>query len=226
MQDKKVRLPRIERDEQILLREDENSHLWAVSYSDFLMALLSFFILFYASDPSGKKTLILNLASQFSTTKGTSDRGWGGKSGDGDANTSTRMPATLANAFQDLNIKTEVNNEIFIANFADNFFKPGQHIIDPHQKKQILTFLERIKPFQDKVDLYFEGHTDDKPLTVHKNDIIRDNFVLSSLRASSALLVAKQMGFDEKNLYIQADSSNTRNSRSLSIRIEPRKEIL
>jgi hypothetical protein len=46
------------------------------------------------------------------------------------------------------------------------------------------------------------------------------------LRASSALFLAKQLGFSEKNLFIQAASSNLRNSRSLSIRIEPREAKL
>jgi flagellar motor protein MotB len=226
VRDKKVRLPRIERDEQVLLREDENAHLWAVSYADFLMALLSFFILFYSSDPKNKKHLIINLASQFSNNGG-STKGWGGSAGDGDAKTiAERLPATFMNAFKDLDVKMDQNDETLIANFSNDFFEPGQHIISPDQKKQILTFLERIKPYGEKVNLVFEGHTDDKPLTKHRNSIVVDNFVLSSLRASSALLVAKQMGFSEKNLFIQADSSNTRNSRSLSIRIESHKEML
>jgi flagellar motor protein MotB len=222
----KKRLPRIERDEVSHVREDENSHLWAVSYSDFLMTLLSFFILFYSVDPHTKKNLIINLAAQFKPASGSAAAGWGGAAGEGDAKTATRLPSSFMNAFKDLDVQIDKNDETLIANFSDNFFRPGEHVINPDQKKQILVFLERIKPYSAQVDLYFEGHTDDKPLTKHRNSIVIDNFVLSSLRASSALLVAKQEGFSEKNLFIQADSSNVRNSRSLSIRIEPKREAL
>ncbi|MNY45037.1 hypothetical protein D3C86_1801120 [compost metagenome] len=87
-------------------------------------------------------------------------------------------------------------------------------------------FLNIIKPYEKNVNLFFEGHADASPLKIHRNNIIVDNFVLSSLRASSALGFAREMGFSEKIMFIQAASSNLRNSRSLSIRIEPRGEVL
>lgn len=216
----KKRLPRLERDDEITVHEDENSHLWAVSYSDFLMALLSFFILFFSMDTPARQTLILNLAGEFSNDgKGP---GMGGKF-EGQVHKS-RIPATVLHSFKDLDVN--VDKESLVINFPDNFFMPGRHIIQADHQQLISNFLTKLKPYENQVNIYFEGHTDDKPLHKYKNDIIVDNFVLSSLRASSALLVAKKLGFSESHLFIQAASSNLRNSRSLSIRIEPREEVL
>ena len=54
---KDPRLPRVERARAIHL-EDETSHLWAVSYADFLMVLLSFFIIFFSLDKKTKDSVI------------------------------------------------------------------------------------------------------------------------------------------------------------------------
>ena len=217
---KKPRLPRIERDETMIAHEDENAHLWAVSYSDFLMALLSFFILFYSVDSSKRKMFIINLAKQFK--EGSSNYG----AHEGGGKIDERLPANFLESLKDLNVSVDKEKEILVVNFADDFFSPGKYEIRNDKQKTIQDLLARLKPFSKNVNLYFEGHADNSPLAIHKSDILVDNFVLSSLRASTALLIAKKAGFSEKTLFIQADSSNIRNSRSLSIRIEPKVETL
>lgn len=222
MQPSEKRLPRIERDEYIHVGEDENQHLWAVSYSDFLMVLLSFFILFFSAEAPQKKQLILELASQFSGTRSGSENATG-PGQDADAG---RMPASLFESLKNLKVAVDQEKEILIINFPNDLYGPGQHRISEEKITLIRNFLNIVKPYQNNINLYFEGHADASPLKVHKNDIVVDNFVLSSLRASSALGYARELGFSEKNMFIQAASSNLRNSRSLSIRIEPRGEVL
>lgn len=224
MQPKK-RVPRVERYEDPAVHEDANQHLWAVSYSDFLMVLLSFFVLFFSVDSPTRSSVVLQIADQFkgstpagSVSKSSTDKstpaGLGGSYG--------RIPANLADSFSELHVQVEKDNEALVVNFPNDFFLPGEHIIEPSHRLMITQFLAKVKPFESKVNLYFEGHTDNSPLKKHKNDIIVDNYVLSSLRANSALSMARVLGFSEKNLFIQANSSNVRNSRSLSIRIEPK----
>lgn len=220
MQDNKRRLPRVEQDQVTTVHEDENAHLWAVSYSDFLMALLSFFILFFSMDTPQRQKLILNLADNFATKSGA---GTGFKD-DGYPPSDKRMPANIMDSLKSMKVDIAPDRESLVVHFPDDFFLPGQHLISREHSPAIHNFLEVLKPYEGEVNLYFEGHADQKPLQKAKNNIIIDNFVLSSLRASSALLIAKQMGFPERNLYIQAASSNLRNSRSLSIRIEPKEE--
>lgn len=220
------RLPRVERDEVVELQEDENSHLWAVSYSDFLMALLSFFILFFSIDTPKRDQIIYNLASEFSASKQGAG-GFGSSNKDkGEDGKDHRLPASFVDNLKDYNVSVDKDHEALIINFPDDLFKAGQHTMHSEKMAIITNCLKMLQPYNGKITLYFEGHTDDKPLRIHKNDIITDNFVLSSLRASSALGLAKKMGFEEKHMFTQASSSNLRNSRSLSIRIEPRKETL
>lgn len=188
------------------------------------MALLSFFILFFSIDGNERQKLILNLAGQFqkdgagqsALRSGTGGTGMTGGSGTG------RNPSSLMQAISELDVSVEKDRESLIVHFPDNFFPPGKHTLKGPQENIVEGFLARIKPYQAQVNLVFEGHSDIAPLKRHKNDIVVDNFVLSSLRASSALMLAKKAGFEEKNLFIQADSSNTRNSRTLSVRIEPK----
>lgn len=216
----KRKFARIERENEVVVHEDENSHLWAVSYSDFLMALLSFFILFFSMDePLDKEKPFLKMISQLTVSP---------VAGNGlrVENNDSRLPAGVVDALQKLDIKLLKEKDSFVVDFPNDFYNSGEHNINLARKNIIVSFLNLIKPYQDHVNLYFEGHTDDTPLQKHKNDIVVDNFVLSSLRASSALGIARGIGFSEKNMYIQAASSNVRNSRSLSIRIEPRKEAL
>lgn len=229
--DDSKRLARIERDEVITVHEDENQHLWAVSYSDFLMALLSFFILFFSVEAPEKQKIIMQLAGQFAGsggTGGTQQTGAGTGTGAEESGTTgkPRVPASVLESLKGLNVSVDKEKESLIVNFPNDFYEPGRHHINSEKVSLIKDFLKLVKPFQNQVNLYFEGHADDTPLKHHKNNIIVDNFVLSSLRASTALGVAREDGFSEKNMFIQAASSNLRNSRSLSIRIEPRGEKL
>lgn len=209
------RLIRIDRDDEIVVAEDESSHLWAISYADFLMALLSFFILFFSLDGPERESTFIKVISQI--TKGTSLN-----SSNPAQDTKGRLPASVVASLQKLDIRIQKDKDTFIVDFPTDFYLPGRHHIQDGKEELIVNFLNLVKPHMDELSLYFEGHTDDTPLQKHKNDIIVDNFVLSSLRASSALRIAKSLGFSEKFLFIQAASSNLRNSRSLSIRIEPR----
>lgn len=221
------RYPRIEREDVVEVHEDENSHLWAVSYSDFLMALLSFFILFFSMDQKKRQNIILTLTQEFAQKSGaeqgapTAASGLAGLTGEGvSQKIDRRTPSSFYETLKEMNVKAEVEKESLVINFPDSLFASGRYNFSTEQREQLIKILAVLKNHNGQMNLYFEGHTDDTPLKIHKNEILVDNYVLSSLRASSALRVAKEMGFTEKNLFIQAASSNTRNTRSLSLRIE------
>lgn len=204
------RFARIERDEVVEITEDENSHLWAVAYSDLLMVLLSFFILFFSIDNTQRDNLIIDLARGIaSEAKGLP----------------TDPAAVSANALymdlKKLDIHLVQEKENLTINFRNELFKPGKYQIDKAHAVEITKALELLAQHKNKINIYFEGHADSTPILHAKNNVVQDNFVLSSLRATQALQLARKMGFPEKQLFAQASSSNTRNSRSLSIRIEP-----
>lgn len=219
----KQRLPRPERFETSKVHEDENQHLWAVSYADFLMALLSFFILFFSVDQPARQQLILQLASEFGT-QGAAGTGTGAGQGSAErAAAPGRLPATLFDSLSELNVEVQKDRQSLIVNFPDGFFRPGRYDIE--NRDVLKKFLTIVQPHRDQLTLYFAGHADQRKLKVHRNEVVTNNYILSSLRATSALMIAKDMGFPESGMFVEAKSSNVRNSRSLSIRIEAKGEV-
>lgn len=219
MRAKTKRLPRIDREDEVMVHEDENQHLWAVSYSDFLMALLSFFILFFSIDKDDRQNLILDIANQFQN-----------KMQQTSAPPATRqpgsLPANLMDSLKALEVRVDKDKHALIVNFPNNFFSAGQHQLSNEQVRSMTDFLQVLSPYQSTLNIYFEGHADQQPVQKSRTALLTDNFVLSSLRASSALLLAKKLGYSEKSMFISAASSNLRNTRSLTVRIEPKEEEL
>lgn len=233
----KRELPRVEREQDMEILEDSNAHLWAVSYADFLMALLSFFILFYSVDDKKRDQLILNISNQLAkdttltggsaTMASTAGRATAGTDGpEKVAANPMDVQKSLVAALQGLEVKIEEENHFLIINFPDDIFTTGSYSLTVSNKNQLARFLEIAKPYNGKFNFYFEGHTDSKPIRHTRTSVVTDNYILSSLRASSALQQAVLAGFEEKYLFTQANSSNIRNSRSLSIRLELRKETI
>ncbi len=226
---KRSMLSRVERDDEVTVHEDENAHLWAVSYSDFLMALLAFFILFFSIDPKSQNQVILNLAQEFAKKPGVfSGSGMGdgpGGSAQSLSNTTTtspgRMPTSVFSSLSSLDVKVANDKGSLVVNFPDDIYRAGKHTLRDDKKKVMESFFELLRPYEGKVNIYFEGHADSSPLKIHRNNVVVDNFVLSSLRANTVLSLARNSGFSDKHMFIQAASSNVRNSRSLSVRIEP-----
>ncbi|MFM6928381.1 MAG: flagellar motor protein MotB [Bdellovibrio sp.] len=210
----KPRQPRVDRDVVLKVQEDENQHLWALSYADFLMALLAFFILFFSIDEPKRDNFMRTIAVQFASN---------GLSGD-------RNPAAMEAGFdkdfmdhvQKLNVTAVVKGHDLLIEFPLNFFSAGKYTLNSTQRATMNQLLSVLKPYSGKLNIYFEGHTDNQPVVRSRTAYMKDNFNLSTLRASSALEYAKKSGFEEKHLFIAGMSSNVRNSRTLSLRLEAR----
>lgn len=216
MQPNKPRTIRIERKEQVKVHEDDNQHLWAVSYSDFLMVLLSFFILFYSAEDSKRESLIQKITHHFSLDVGAGPH-------DGVAPQS-RIPANIKASFPSLVFEESAKDESLYIHFPENFFAAGEYALGEQQKTTVNEILAKLKPASSELFITFEGHSDQSPITFAKqrHQFLSSNFVLSSMRASSALEIAQKMGFDDNQLFVSAYSSNKRNSRSLTIRVTQR----
>lgn len=220
------RMPRVERDIPLEVHEDENAHLWAVSYSDFLMALLSFFIIFFSMDEKGQSQLFLQIEKQFSDVahkKSGLNNTKDGRQPDSQKTDDQAQEAvsskTLQQTLKDLNVETHADLNRFVVDFPKDFFKNGDYKIIDDQKGLVSLVLNKLRPFEKDIKIYFEGHTDDRPSNKKVESLTVDNFLLSSLRASTALMIARDLGFQEKNMYIQAASSHKRNTRSLSMHV-------
>lgn len=219
MQTRRPRLPRVERYEEVKVHEDDNQHLWAVSYSDFLMVLLSFFVIFYSADSKQQQTLMQKISMHFNVIEKPSSSKEPGS-------LQSRLPANLPEIAALYNFKVYSQKENVYIHFPEDFFGPGKHKIEPDQKDLVQKVLSPLKPYASQLNFYFEGHSDKDPVKKAKTSLLKDNFVLSSLRASAALDIARSNGFPEDQMFIQAASSNLRNARSLTIRISAKEDSL
>lgn len=226
-----VRLPRIERTEAVEINSEE-SHLWAVSYSDLLMVLMSFFIIFFSVDEKKRQSLIQeitiainskNLAAPTSNGSGTeslpngtiaesiSQKGAIGALSDTlTQNLSGKAPVTISG----------IEDGYILIQFAPNSFSKKRYQLDRPLKVAVSALLDSIRPFADKVNITFIGHADAAPILATPGSLITDNYVLSALRANEAMRFAIVSGLPSSALFIQGSASNTLNSRTLSVRID------
>lgn len=213
----KVRYPRIERPEHLTIEEDANATSWAVSYADFLMVLVCFFVLFFSLDESSQKSMILKISASFK----------GKTLGSAETKTSTTsaksidIEKVLAKDLSALNISFTKDKNSIVIHFPENLFATGKYDLSAENLDSLKSIFTKLIEFKTHLRLYFEGHTDDQALHRQVSNIVIDNYLLGSLRAAMALKVAKSMGFAEKDMFIQTTSSHQRNSRTLSVKIEP-----
>jgi flagellar motor protein MotB len=221
---------RVERPEDPEIAEDDSSS-WAVSYSDLLMVLMSFFVMFFQFTPEKTKTIIQQLA----VTVGTGGGGAGIGKGAGVATESpaglgstaaTGVKPTLATLLVDsfkaskLNVSVEKTSDSLSILLPDNIYKPRGFKVSDEMKTVLSEVMERVRPFAADLDIYFIGHADADPLS-KGNEYLTDNFSLSALRATHALQFALDAGFPKSHLFAQGGAENLRNSRTLSVKVRP-----
>lgn len=219
---KKPRLPRIERPRSYHV-EDDTTHLWAVSYADFLMVLLSFFILFFSVTPDDKNNIIQKLADATSKGKSAETVSQGGVTqkegfGEGDGEFDVE---SIQKTFRGLKIVTVKDRKKLILMFPDNAYLSGQYDLPSPLKDELKTVLEKLKPYEDSIRITFVGHADLKPVSQSRTSVLQNNFDLSSIRATRALKFSLGLGLKQSSVTASGDSSNMRDTRSLSIMIEP-----
>lgn len=212
-----VRHVRIEHKRVELSTDDSQS--WAVSYSDMLMVLMSFFVLFFSYDEKKRDSMISDIALDMK----------GKISQVADAPTSghqdfsspmiTNVKASILSL--PINAKLSEREESLTIQLSGGLYAPKQFDLTDNAKSEVTKILETLKPYNAKVRIVFIGHTDSSVFTNSKNKYLENNFDLSSLRASRAMSLAVETGFDPAFLAIEAAASNLRNSRTLSIKIEP-----
>jgi flagellar motor protein MotB len=204
--------------------KDEGDQGWAVSYADLLMVLLSFFIIFFSVDDSKKKSLIETLSLSM---KSKSD---GKASASGD-NSQARTPqfidtGVIDSMSKELNLKVSATSDQLIIEFPENLFDSGKTILNKSSEQMINDVLEKILPFSKKIGITIVGHTDSAPIVKSSNIWIQDNIDLSARRATSVYKILKSQGFDENRIDIKASGPHVRSTRSISILIQEKAEVL
>lgn len=217
-QDIKTRLPRIERSDDFHV-DDETTHLWAISYADFLMVLLSFFILFFSVDSEVKQDVIQRILKD--TQLKTTSSGMGGGSARGPSGIAGMPTKSLVEALKGLDIKIEESKKKIILEFPDNIYSLGQFQVTSDIKNQMGILFKSLTPYYSQIQITFVGHTDQMPF--FRNDsMLKDNFDLSVMRATKALQYSLSLGTPIDRVSAKGSADASRNSRTLSLIIEPK----
>lgn len=214
------------------LSEDEGAHLWAVSYADLLMVLMSFFVIFFSTHKEGdseKKNQIINIIGSALKNKVPTEM-----TGHESVPVVSRKPnfvaslADVSKALQRSRWKPEdpdAKGERIKVNLPDNMYKPGEFVSNAQIKASLASIFKIIEPYKEKIEIVLVGHSDSVPLKYSANPYLQDNYALSSLRASHALQYVVSLNYDPKQLYVRASSYNERQSRSLSLELKVREDV-
>lgn len=217
--DKKPRKFRMERVPEPEIH-DETGHLWAISYADFLMVLLSFFILFFSFGEKGKEDMISRISALGNpvdtkpTPKDVPD---------------PQLRAEILEINKELKdyfVERSPNNKQVIVFLPDNIFSPGEFEMKEAQLLFLTQVMEKIRPFENDINITFVGHTDPQPVRRTRSVYMTDNFDLSSLRATKALQQAARLGFNTDHMFAKGTATNIRGSRTISVVIQPREVTL
>jgi flagellar motor protein MotB len=204
----------------------EEGHAWAVSYADFLMVLLSFFILFFSMDKNDRTSFIEDfLARQNEAKEQKEGRSapLGGSEKAGSAKSAHNLPVEvrlLAEKLEGFHIEQKSTDRMTIS-FADNIYRLGSFDLDDTNITILYGLLKKLEPHMKKVNITFVGHTDGTTSFRGGNRYVGNNFDLSSLRATKALQKAVKFGFDPRQMFAQGVAEHERASRTLSLIVSP-----
>lgn len=238
---KKPRLPRVERTEDYHL-EDETLHLWAISYADFLMVLLSFFILFFSTDAVDKNSIIYQISKHVNQKMGEGGSKAGGSGSASGSSTAASAPDSsgaatgsasssterdvaslkgnaqaLAEALKAHSVSVAVEQQKILFNFPDNIYAVGEYSMTDEVKEVLKDTLTLLQPYYGSIDITIVGHTDSTNVRQSSAKLIKNNFDLSVFRATRALEGAISMGAPVNILSAKGSADLSRNSRTLSL---------
>lgn len=166
------------------LEEDASQHLWAVSYADMLMVLMSFFIIYFQFDElQGKKdplaALEFILKSKHSQVPVAGSL-VSGKPGEGTENGHTRNPFVGQGDHSKLTVL-----------LCDQAFGPGQHQLEGAAFREFVELLSDVKPFiGNGLKLIVVGHVDADSGEKTASGEAVSSFTIAALRAAEGANVA------------------------------------
>lgn len=207
---------RIERPRALEI-QDETSHLWAVSYSDLLMVLLSFFILFFSM--GDKKPDIIRKLIPVDLMTG---------------EIATEPQAEMVAAPRpDMNLEIQKiagltvqqigNSSVLNVQFPNDIYRDGSSDLTEEAQQQLLQLFKKLSPILSQLEIEIVGHTDATPVTKRKSKYLQDNLDLSFLRASQALrFILNHREIRAVQISAKGSADTVLASRTLSVTIRPK----
>ena len=216
--------PRLNRPKPDGLHEGDG-HLWAVSYADLLMVLMSFFVIFFSfTDSTGNgDAKSPDVVLQISAGLKAALKGEGG--GGVAMPAVSRAPTALVDrpALEALGAEVSESEKSIFVKLPDDIFDKRQFALSDSTKAKLESILEALRSNSERIELVIIGHADSSRVA-GSNPYLSNNFDLSSLRALKAVQFLTDRGFPESNISAQGSSYGLRNSRTLSLRVRVKEE--
>ncbi len=193
---------------------------WAVSYADMLMVLLSFFIVFFSSDPKSVLHVIADDLKATPAVKPSVETPISSVLAPNPTATAAGENPQASQAIKDLSLEIpgsvlrgDLTPQELLVDLKDNIYKVAGYSAPKAELNQII---EKIEPHQDEVTLLVIGHTDSLGYSGKNNLVINDNLSLAGLRASRAAQYI-QSRLPRLHIKIEGSAQSTRGTRSLTL---------
>lgn len=170
---------------------------WAISYGDMITLLLTFFILFFSTDPQKdrmaaiEKSLLMRL-SEGARAPGSEVAGQAAEA----AATGSQTAATPG--VEELpisNAKVHKVEDRLMIEFPDvSFFDLGKVELTTRGRQELQSFVGKYLPFAGTYKLSIRAFTDTKKVIQLPNRRFNDNLELSALRAVAAMRTLQSAG--------------------------------
>jgi flagellar motor protein MotB len=206
--------------------------MWAVSYSDLLMVLLSFFILFFSYDQKEKETKdsITKMVRRFETVTAPVE---------GSATTVAQAPPvapapqaepvaeklTLSQQLLKVlpadRIQANLDGDSIVLRFGLNAYAPGQVRPPTAIQPQLNQLTDILKPYLDEVDIVVVGHADTQKVQRNRKRF-SDNLEVSLARSVRAVRYLESLGIPLEKMRSLGTGDQDISSRTISIILKPK----
>ena len=193
---------------------------WAVSYADFLMVLLSFFIVFFSVD---QKSILHKIVTGIQTTSGASGTSQATTTTAGAAATQTQDfesgMAALAKIMPQSTVSQYHGTARLEIVLPDNIYSLGEY---KAPEKIIAPIVEHLKKFESQISITVVGHSDVTGFQKNRPVIGTNNTTLAGVRAAYASIYFQNQ-LPGADVATQTSSNHARSTRSLTLYVEEKK---
>lgn len=216
-------------------QHQSNDHLWSVSYSDMLMVLLGFFVIFFGQGQDVAKDVLdiiavdMNHGNSTNSSQKTSES-LSSKSliestaaptvGDHQDLPIEQIGATIRESLSYSSVVIEPidNGRVIRITFPQMIFVPGGTNILPQAQVELDSVMTTLMPYFKMIHIHIVGHADQTNVVIPGN-WYTNNFELSAIRAAQIAQVFDHHGFAKENIVISGGADNIRDARSLTLLI-------
>jgi chemotaxis protein MotB len=173
--------------------EEESEGTWALSYGDMITLLLSFFVIFFTTDPQKEKTQKMNNLLSFEI-EGAKEVETTGKS-KGHAGGRRKVELKDLPELEGVSITAhQVDQNIVVSFGATSFFASGSFTPSDRGRALLKLFAEKYLPYAGNYRLSIKGFTDSRPVSRKRDRKYEDNLELSALRSIAAMKALQKAG--------------------------------